>query len=83
MSKPESGLFHGTSGSHASSFDKKKQAIETVRRLIAEAPGGRKKSMAAGAYDLKTGKLFMNSFLHRLGTGKISIGANSSLDYPI
>lgn len=56
MSKPESGLFHGTSGSHASSFDKKKQALETVRRLIAETPGGRKKSMAAGAYDLKTGK---------------------------
>jgi hypothetical protein len=57
MSKPESGLFHGTSGSHASSFDKKKQALETVRRLIAETPGGRKKSMAAGAYDLKTGKM--------------------------
>lgn len=35
---------------------RKKQALETVRRLIAEAPGGRKKSMAAGAYDLKTGK---------------------------
>ena len=34
-------------------------------------------------YDLRTGELFMNSFLHRLSTDKISIWKTSSLDYPI
>ena len=56
MSKGSSGLFHGTSGSRASASEKRRQALETVKQLIAETPGGKNKSMAAGAYDLKTGK---------------------------
>lgn len=56
MSKPSSGLFHCTSGSHASASDKRKQALATVKKLIAETPGGKKKAMAVGAYDSKTGK---------------------------
>ena len=34
-------------------------------------------------YNLKTGELFMNSFFHRLSPSKITIGMNSSIDYPI
>lgn len=34
-------------------------------------------------YNLKTGELFMNSFVHRLSPDKISIWKTSSLDYPI
>ena len=34
-------------------------------------------------YDLNSGSLFMNSFLHRLSPDKISIWTNSSIDYPI
>ncbi len=34
-------------------------------------------------YDLETGNLFMNSFLHRLSPDKISIWTSSSIDYPI
>ena len=56
MSKSYSGLFHGTSGSKASKNEKRIQALESVRKLIADTPGGKRKSMAAGAYDLKTGK---------------------------
>ncbi len=56
MSKPSSGLFHGTSGSHASASEKRNQALATVKKLIAETPGGKKKAMAVGAYDSKTGK---------------------------
>ena len=34
-------------------------------------------------YDLKTGELFMNSFLHRLSPSKIRLWIDSSMDYPI
>lgn len=34
-------------------------------------------------YDLKTGELFMNSFLHRLSPNKINLWINSTIDYPI
>ena len=56
MSKGDSGRFHGTSGSNASAREKRQQALETVGKLISDTPGGKRKSMAAGAYDLKTGK---------------------------
>lgn len=56
MSKGNSGLFHGTSGSNASAKEKRQHAMQALNRLISDTPGGRRKSMAAGAYDLKTGK---------------------------
>ena len=34
-------------------------------------------------YDLRTGELFMNSFLHKLSPSKIRLWINSSMDYPI
>ena len=34
-------------------------------------------------YNLETGELFMNSFLHKLSPSKISIWMNSLIDYPI
>jgi len=52
MSKGYSGLFSGT---HGSRFLKEK-TIKTVQDLISNTPGGKGKSMAAGAYDAKTGK---------------------------
>lgn len=56
MSKSNSGLFHGTSGSNASRSLMRQKALETVGKLIQKTPGSKKKSMAVGTYDQSTGK---------------------------
>ncbi len=57
MSKGVSGLFHGTIGNNALAREMRLQALEAVNKLISDTPGGKRKSMASGAYDLKSGKV--------------------------
>lgn len=56
MSKSSSGLFHGTAGSHASNKSLRDATRDTVNKLIANTPGSKKKAIAVGAYDKRTGK---------------------------
>ena len=56
MSKGSSGYFNGTSGSKAASFDLHESTRNAVKKLIANTPNGKKKAMAVGAYDKRTGK---------------------------
>ena len=57
MSKGDSGLFKGTVGTKTAQSVFVKKVLNSITELIAKTAGGKKKSMAAGAYDSKTGKI--------------------------
>lgn len=56
MSKPASGLFHGTAGDNAARSQLQAKARETVDSLIKNTSGSKKKAVAVGAYDERTGR---------------------------
>lgn len=56
MSKPASGLFHGTLGDKAARSKLQAAARQKVNRLIEKTPGSKKKAVAVGAYDERTGR---------------------------
>ncbi|MDO5295549.1 MAG: hypothetical protein Q4F00_02755 [bacterium] len=57
MSKGDSGLFKGTSGTKAAQAVFVKKVLNSIKELIAKTHGSHKKSMIAGAYDSRTGKI--------------------------
>lgn len=56
MSKSTSRLFPGTTGDNEAHSLLRAIAIETVYRLIKDTPGSKKKAVAVGAYDERTGR---------------------------
>lgn len=57
MSKRNSGLFKNTKGEKAVRAQLQAKAQEAVFKLIGSTPDSKKKAMAVGAYDIRTGKV--------------------------
>lgn len=57
MSKGFSGLFRNTSGHKLNTNTLRDKAINAVEKLINSTPGGIKRAMAVGAYDIQTGEI--------------------------
>lgn len=57
MSKGFSGLFHNTSGHKLNTNTLRDKAIHAVHNLISSTPGGKRRAMAVGAYDMQTGAI--------------------------
>jgi len=56
MSKGNSGLFKRTSGANVVLATLQAKAMDTIRSLVNNTPGSKKKAMVVGAYDIRTGK---------------------------
>ena len=56
MSKGDSGLFHNTAGSKATTNALHAKVRDRIKTAIELTPGSKKKAMIAGAYNKKTGE---------------------------